>query len=69
MLEPLDEKGGTQSAYWRLWFSTEELKKFLRIILPSFKTPSLLSKMILLYRDPELLERWISEVATLSGHF
>lgn len=61
------KRGGTKATYWRLWFSTEELKKFLRIILPSFKTPTLLSKMILLYRDPELLERWISEVVTLSG--
>ncbi len=61
------KRGGTRSTYYRLWFSTEELKKFLRIILPHFKTASLLPKMILLYRDPELLQRWISEIVTLSG--
>lgn len=61
------KRSGTRPAYFRLWFSTEELKKFLRLTLPYFKIESLLPKMILLYKDPELLQRWISEVATLSG--
>ena len=52
--------------YYRLWFSTEELKKFLRVILPHIKVQSMLPKVILLYNDPELQERWISEVVVLT---
>ena len=56
-----------KNQYWRLWIrSTDELKKFLRIILPH--TPqSMLSKVILLYKDSQLQQRWISEVANFSG--
>lgn len=53
--------------YWRLWLSTEELKRFLRIILPELKVPDLLYKFILKYRDSQLQQRWISEVSSLSG--
>lgn len=58
---------GTKNEYHRLWFrSTEELKKFLRIILPH--TPScMLYKVLLLYSDIELQQRWISEVTTATG--
>ena len=54
--------------YYRLWFrSTEMLKKFLRVILPYVKVESMLPKVIILYNDPVLQERWISEVAQLTG--
>ncbi|MBF8280801.1 MAG: uncharacterized protein HW383_574 [Candidatus Magasanikbacteria bacterium] len=56
-----------RSQYYRLWFSTEELKKFLRIILPHIKVASMLPKVILIYNDPELQERWISEVVALTS--
>lgn len=53
--------------YFRLWLtSTEELKKFLRMILPQLKVETMLSKVIILYNDSELQERWISEVASLT---
>lgn len=59
---------GSRSNQYRLWLrSSEELKKFLRIILPYFRIPSLLPKVLILYKDAQLQERWISEVCLLSG--
>lgn len=56
-------KGGKKEEYFRLWLrSTEELKKFLRIILPHIEVEQMLPKAILLYKDNQLLERWISEI-------
>ena len=56
-------KVGKRSKYYRLWIrSTEELKKFLRIILPYIKVSSMLPKVILLYKDSQLQQRWISEI-------
>lgn len=53
--------------YYRLWFSTEELKKFLTIIAPY--TPPILDlfekKMIICYKDQVLQQRWISELISL----
>lgn len=50
-------------AYYRLWlYSTEELKKFLRLILPYIPVSAMLLKALLLYRDQKLQQRWISEV-------
>lgn len=54
---------GKEREYYRLWIrSSEELKKFLHIILPYIKVPSMLPKVILLYKDSQLQQRWISEV-------
>lgn len=59
---------GKQEQYRRLWIrSTEELKKFLRIILPHVAVGDMLYKVIILYSDPQLQQRWISEVSELSG--
>jgi hypothetical protein len=53
---------------YRLWFrSTDELKSFLRIILPFVKTEDMLQKCMLLYKDPKLQQRWISEIAGASS--
>ncbi len=53
---------------YRLWFrSTDELKSFLRIILPFVKTEDMLKKCILLYKDPKLQQRWISEIVQASN--
>ena len=52
---------------YRLWIrSTESLQKFLRIILPYIPVESMLSKVLMMYRDPHLQQRWISEVITHS---
>jgi len=54
--------------YYRLWIrSTYELKKFLRLILPYVQVESMLPKVLLLYKDSQLQQRWISEVSQLSG--
>lgn len=53
---------------YRIWIrSTVELQKFLRIIIPHIPVPSMLAKTMLLYRDPILQQRWISEVVSLSS--
>lgn len=57
------QERGTRPIYYRLWMGTEELKKFLRLILPYIPVPSMLPKVLILYKDPQLQERWISEVA------
>jgi len=63
------KRDGKQEQYWRIWIrSQEELKKFLRIILPHVPVPSMLKKTILLYRDSQFQQRWISEVVQL-GRF
>jgi len=59
---------GRKVPYWRIWFSsTEELKKFLRIILPYIPVKSMLRKVLLLYKDNQHQQRWISEVEELSN--
>jgi LAGLIDADG DNA endonuclease family len=51
----------TKKEYFRLWFSTEELKKFLRIILPHIPVASMVYKTKLIYKDSQFQQRWISE--------
>ncbi|TFG35907.1 MAG: hypothetical protein E4H47_00210 [Parcubacteria group bacterium] len=61
------ERNGKAKEYYRLWIrSSEELKKFLRIILPYMSMPTMLPKVLILYKDSELQQRWISEVSHLS---
>lgn len=61
------ERNGKIKEYYRLWVrSGEELKKFLRIILPHMLMPSMLPKVLLLYKDSKLQQRWISEVSRLT---
>jgi hypothetical protein len=56
-------RDGKRKEYWRLWLSsTEELKKFLRLILPQTPAASVLPKIALLYNDQQLQQRWISEI-------
>lgn len=62
------KKDGTKNTYWRIWIrSSEELKKFLRIILPHIPA-CMIKKTILLYKNPHIQQRWISEVVQLSNH-
>lgn len=59
---------GRRGRYYQLKiYSTEELKKFLRIILPHLRVKSMLPKFILLYKDSQLQKRWISEIKKLTG--
>lgn len=53
--------------HYRLWIrSSEELKKFLQIILPYIPIKSMLYKVLILYKDSQFQQRWISEVVKLS---
>ena len=59
---------GKTKEYYRLWIrSSEELMKLLRLILPHVKAVSMLPKVLLLYRNLDLQQRWISEVSRLTG--
>lgn len=54
--------------YLRLWLrSTESLERFLRIIIPHITVPSMLPKVLMLYKDTKLQQRWISEVCRLTN--
>lgn len=66
-----DRKYGnyTKKLYYRLWFGTEELKKFFRIILPYIPVKSMLRKTMLLYKDTKIQQRWISEMKFLNPKF
>lgn len=59
---------GKRYEYYRLWIrSSEELKRFLLIILPHVRVSSMLPKVLLLYQDSQLQQRWISEVSSTTG--
>ena len=61
------ERDGRREQYWRLWIrSSEELKKFFRIIIPHIPVKSMLRKVLLVYKDSQLQQRWISEIENLS---
>ena len=54
---------------YRIWIrSSEELKKFLRIIIPHVFVKSMLYKILLSYKDSQIQQRWISELENL-GNF
>ncbi|NMB92505.1 MAG: hypothetical protein GYA31_02690 [Parcubacteria group bacterium] len=62
------EWDGKQTEYYRLWIrSSEELQKLLQIILPYVKVSSMLPKVLLLYKNIDLQQRWISEVQKATG--
>jgi len=54
---------------YRIWIrSSEELKKFLRIIIPHIFVKSMLYKILLVYKDSQIQQRWISELVRI-GNF
>ena len=59
---------GIRGKYYQLrMYSTEELKKFLRLILPYFPVENMLPKVIMIYKDKTRQQRWISEIIELTG--
>lgn len=61
------KKDSLQDQYFRLWIrSGEELKKLLRIIAPHVHQMDMLYKLLILYKDSELQQRWISELVSLT---
>ena len=60
-------KNGPRANQYRLWIrSSEDLKSLFRVILPHVPVPSMIRKVLILYKDPQLQERWISEMCKLS---
>ena len=59
---------GKTIEYYRLWIrSSTELRKLMKIILPYIRVASMLPKVLFLYRNTELQQRWISEVSASTG--
>ncbi len=57
-----------QTGKYRIWIrSRSELQKFLRLILPYLEVEAMLYKFLLLYKDSQLQQRWISEVVKSTG--
>ena len=54
-----------EKSHYRLWMNTTELKKFLVIILPFAVTPFAVKKCLLIYKDPNDQQRWISKMREL----
>lgn len=60
------KRNSRQDQYFRIWIrSSEELKKLLRIIAP-YVPESMVYKVLVLYKDPQLQQRWISELSKLT---
>lgn len=58
----IQHSNSPRNFYFRLWLSTQQLKSFLRIILPYLPCKEMFYKVLLTYKDLQLQERWISEV-------
>lgn len=59
---------GTSNKY-RVWIrSTVDLQSLLKVIMPFVQTKDMLKKILLLYKDPLLQQRWISEIVSC-GNF
>lgn len=56
----LSERKFKDKSYYRIYFSTSELKKFFLIIMPYLPVKSMKYKVEIKYKDKELQERWIS---------
>lgn len=55
-------------SYYRLWFRTEELKKFLRIVLPHIPVASMIRKCLIVYNDKGFQESWVAEMKSALPH-
>lgn len=60
---------GVQKTYYRLAFSTTELKKFFKIFLHLIPIPEVLYKVAIRYKDPIFQQRWTSELISTLPHF
>lgn len=60
---------GKEAFIYKLSFRTEELKKFLRIVLPHIPVASMLWKCVVVNHSDALQESWISEMKAAVPHF
>lgn len=63
------EYKGVQKVYYRLVFSTIELKKFFKIFLHLIPIPEVLYKVAIRYKDPIFQQRWTSELISSLPQF
>ena len=54
-----------EKSHYRLWMNTTELEKFLVIIVPFAVTPFAVKKCLLIYKNPNYQQRWISKMREL----
>jgi hypothetical protein len=52
----------SKQEYFRLWFNTEELQKWLRLLMPHIPVPSMVYKWYLVSKNSQFQQRWISEM-------
>lgn len=64
-----NERSAKEPFIYRLSFRTEELKKFLRIVLPHIPVGSMLRKCLVVNHSQGLQESWISEMKAAVPHF
>jgi len=58
---------GKTTQVFRIWIrSVDELKKLFRLIAPYVQEKDMIYKVLILYKDSELQQRWISELAELT---
>ena len=55
-------KGKRAQQEHRLWFSTNQLKSFLHIILPHLPCAEMVYKCVIRYKKNQLQQRWISHI-------
>lgn len=64
-----NDRSVKEAFVYRLSFRTEELKKFLRIVLPHIPVASMLRKCFVASNSKALEESWILEMKTAVPHF
>lgn len=65
IIKTVQKKNDQLSCRFRIWINTDELKKMLRLVAPSVPK-SMLYKVLILYKNSELQQRWISEIVDLT---
>lgn len=61
----LESGNYSKGIYYLIRFSSTELKKFFRIILPYLPVKEMIYKILLIYNNPDFQQRWISEIKQL----
>ena len=54
-----------QNLDYRLWLNNKELRKFLNIVLPYAETRFTIKKCLLIYKETDFQQRWISNMKKL----
>lgn len=60
-----DKNSYTRELYYRLWLNNEELRKLFDLVLPFAATRFSVNKCLLIYKDSDFQQRWISKMKGL----